>query len=337
MIFLRMASVLAPLLCGYVLVRIVLGSARAGHKLLAVALCGGVGCGWASIAYSGLNLLGMHDPRIIGSLEVVLVVLLLGLWLILRQVSAREVTKMPQNDSSAFLPLKAIIVLLLFIVVIAALAFSNPHGGWDAWAIWNARARAMFRLGEQWREAFSFGQHLDYPVLIPAFTARSWSLLGFETTTVAVLQSVGVLASLLLLYGVAICKYTGNRLAALAALGTLIAIPFCGRLAVLQYSDLPLAYFLLASVVLIDGVERGWLVRRGYVLAGMTIGLSAWTKNEGGIVLYSCVGIRGAAGAVVAAVKRSQGEGCFFCRGAASGSAFCVLVQSPSRCCQRPG
>ena len=45
---------------------------------------------------------------------------------------------------------------ILGCALIAFILFSvaEPHGGWDAWAIWNLRARFLFRGGEVWRDAF---------------------------------------------------------------------------------------------------------------------------------------------------------------------------------------
>lgn len=65
--------------------------------------------------------------------------------------------------------------------LLVGLSTVEPHGGWDAWAIWNARARFLFRAGNQWRDAFSgvlIWSHVGYPLLLPATNAHLWSYAG---------------------------------------------------------------------------------------------------------------------------------------------------------------
>ena len=52
-----------------------------------------------------------------------------------------------------------------------------PDGGWDAVAIWNLRARALFAAPQQPGLVFSPelpAQHPDYPILLPALVAHGW-------------------------------------------------------------------------------------------------------------------------------------------------------------------
>ena len=71
----------------------------------------------------------------------------------------------------------------LALAVVAAIAnyCKSPLGDWDAWTIWNQRARFLLRGSEQWRQAFSpVFAHTDYPLLLPSSNARLWSYLGAE-------------------------------------------------------------------------------------------------------------------------------------------------------------
>jgi len=73
------------------------------------------------------------------------------------------------------------IVVLVSAVSLAYWVLLMPHGGWDAWAIWNLRARFIFRAGESWPQAFgAFMPHTDYPLLIPLSVVRGWAYLGSE-------------------------------------------------------------------------------------------------------------------------------------------------------------
>jgi len=53
-------------------------------------------------------------------------------------------------------------------------------------------------------------------------------------------------------------------------------------LAASQYADVPLAFFCLATLVLLCLADRQEKGRHGFlVLAGLACGMAAWTKNEG--------------------------------------------------------
>src|SRR5262249_2751263 len=59
-----------------------------------------------------------------------------------------------------------------------------PDGGWDAWMVWNLRARFLARAGDGFRTAFSpdmlFLAHQDYPFLLPGIVAQGFLLSGAE-------------------------------------------------------------------------------------------------------------------------------------------------------------
>ena len=178
----------------------------------------------------------------------------------------------------------------------AANSAANPHGEWDAWAIWNARARWLFRAGASWRRAFGAGAiHGDYPLLLPGAVARLWVYAGSDATAVpAALAATYALALALLLYGAltAIRGRTTGLLGALCLLGT----PFFLTNAAWQYADLPLAFYLLAALALFAVYDhtpdcRGTML----VWAGASAGLAAWTKNEGLWFVLCLIIVRAAA------------------------------------------
>jgi len=77
---------------------------------------------------------------------------------------------------------------------------------------------------------------------------------------------------------------TQGFLAGLVLLGTTYLITHGAN----QYSDIPIGFFFLATIALInlqDGFERTDC--KFLILAGLTAGLSAWTKNEGALFLIA--------------------------------------------------
>jgi hypothetical protein len=177
------------------------------------------------------------------------------------------------------------IAIAASVVVIAVKLSRNPSGEWDAWAIWNLRARWIARSGYEWRESFSSvieWSHPDYPLLLPLTVVRGWLYAGAETTSVPMLYAWLFAASTIAVIAGAIATMRSPAQAYLAGL-VLVGFTFFAEQATWQYADVPLMFFFLSALVLAalyvgHGAEvgRGWLI-----LAGVAAGLSAWTKNEG--------------------------------------------------------
>jgi hypothetical protein len=160
----------------------------------------------------------------------------------------------------------------------------EPHGLWDAWAIWNLKARFLFRGGDHWQEALSpllSWSHPDYPLMIPGLIARGWTFSGQETTAIPVatgflftLATVGILTA-------ALWRLRGRSQGFLAGL-VLIGTPFFVAHGAAQYAEIPLAAFMVASLALLhlgeDATQRAGGL---HCLAGLLAGMAAWTKNEG--------------------------------------------------------
>jgi hypothetical protein len=185
-------------------------------------------------------------------------------------------------------------VLLCAIGVSSWILSRHPHGDWDAWAIWNLRARFLYRGGEQWTAAFSphlAWSHPDYPLLVPAAVARGWTYAGQETMLVPWLiaclfgaATVGLLMSVLALLRGPGQGYLGGLV--------LLATPYYLQLTAAQCADVPLAFFFLAGVSLFEVHVRVGSDLRLPLLAGLLTALAAWTKNEGSMFLVVTVLVR---------------------------------------------
>jgi hypothetical protein len=189
----------------------------------------------------------------------------------------------------AALALAFFALLIADLLVIIRVVGERPHGSWDAWGFWNLRARFFFGASQDWTGgALHHTQlHSDYPLLLPLSVTRIWTYLG-ETSTL-VPQSMGMasfVALALLLLGALSTLRSGSH-GLLAAL-VLLATGYLVELAAWQYADIPLAFFILASCVLLCMADHPNLSRnRALALAGTSAALAAWTKNEG--ILFLCV------------------------------------------------
>lgn len=170
---------------------------------------------------------------------------------------------------------------------------AHPHGdGWDAFAIWNLHARFLFRGGVHWRDGFTPlipWSHPDYPLLLPASIAHFWTALGRENQIVpAMIGLVFTFSTVGLLFS-SLARLRGQISAILGGL-TLLTTPFFIEQGTAQYADVPLSFFILATIVLICLHENSAGVRRRSglpVLAGIYCGFAGWTKNEGLLFLLA--------------------------------------------------
>ncbi len=175
-------------------------------------------------------------------------------------------------------------------VCTAAAAFSyletvqhTPHGTFDAYAIWNLRARHLLSAAD-WRTAFSpalnWKAHADYPLLIPLSAAVSWDWLGQPTVrTPMLLAGLWTWGTLGLLFS----ALWGRRGMAAASLGALVVVssPLLIWVGSNQTADMAVAFFVLAAMALAWlASTRGWPAGM-LALAGLCAAMAAWAKNEG--------------------------------------------------------
>src|SRR5262249_42355093 len=86
---------------------------------------------------------------------------------------------------------------------VVQLATALPVGDWDAWAIWNLRAKFLAGPPGAWRFAVSpllDNSHPDYPLLLSSFVASVWKCAGATDTwapaAVGLLFFVALIATL---------------------------------------------------------------------------------------------------------------------------------------------
>jgi hypothetical protein len=192
----------------------------------------------------------------------------------------------------------AILTIGLFVSAVSFLGLVNysrqrAYGDWDAWMIYNRSARFIYRGGEAWQDAFSSDMnlvfHADYPPLLALNIASRWEMLGTETTSVPmILGFLFTLAS----FGLCFSALANFKSVGQAALGLILlgGVQFFSSEGGRQTADVPLAFFMLASVVFLFFNYRE---KHGIFMAfaGFMAGLAAWTKNEGLLFVAASAGI----------------------------------------------
>jgi hypothetical protein len=185
------------------------------------------------------------------------------------------------------------LLLLIGMVILILVSLIAPHGDWDAWAIWNNRARFIFRSGSNWRDAFSpliNWSHPDYPLLLPLTVSRCWFYLGRESLAVPVLVAIGFSFSIIALLVSSLGAIKNKSQGYLGGI-LLLSTPSFLTHGASQYADLPLAFFILAAIIPLYVYDHSPVKdKTGLMLGGLLAGFSAWTKNEGLLfVLILCL------------------------------------------------
>jgi len=132
--------------------------------------------------------------------------------------------------------------------------------------------------------------HADYPPMVSLNVASGWNAVGQESVSIPMLIGGTFLfgSAGLLFAGMNAYKTLGQAVFAMLVLFGISAYIEMGSK---QVADVPLSFYILATGVLIFlysvRIQKGLLV-----LAGLSAGLAAWTKNEGIVfALVSLIGL----------------------------------------------
>lgn len=304
MIIALAVSLLIPVVIGYFLVCLFWPAPPMSERLMKCCLGVGVGYGVISCLYLVMILAGLPSDVSFAVELIVAAALLAGVKLSARRrtvlaPSDVAIRRPPASRAEQALRVAFLCALALALAAFVVLSLREPHGGdadnWDSWAQWNLRARLIHRLGAQWTAAFSYRQALlytrvpDYPLLLPLNVARCWNYIGNESTIApAALALLFTFATAGLVFST--LRLLRGHAQAYAGALVLLGFPAFIRVGAWQYADVPLALFILTTLALFCCCDRAPEGQRGLlVLAGISTGLAAWTKNEGWLFLVAVV------------------------------------------------
>lgn len=159
---------------------------------------------------------------------------------------------------------------------------ASPQGDWDAWAIWNVRAKFLAQEG-LWRNAVSAeltATHPEYPLLWSAAVARAWSESGQMAHAAPQAGAFAAAMTLVLLFAFGLAARAGREWAALGTATLLMAVSLW-RSTPGQYADVPLAMLVLGAVIAAAAAQQAGWSAAGLALSGALASFAAFTKNEG--------------------------------------------------------
>jgi hypothetical protein len=298
---LTLASLAVPLALGWFLNDILIPRRLPGGLRASLAI--GTGLGARSVLLFWWMLTVGRGGRSYAVVEIVLATVVFGFakWRrpLLRNNNDDIRLSLPEHGSLDWLLVSCFVLLLLLGVAgFFSMSVNAPHGGWDAWAIWNMHARFLFRGGAAWRSAFAIKNsvHPDYPLLLPEVIAGSWFYVGSDTILVPVavaflftFGTVGAIVSVL----ATLRNTTQALLGGIVILGT----PYFLLLGAYQDADVPLGYYLLLALSTL-AIYRRANNKALLALSGAYAGFAAWTKNEGLLMLLA-IGLAVAASAIL--------------------------------------
>ncbi len=203
---------------------------------------------------------------------------------------------MPTPSNQAEKALLAALALASCILVLATAV--QPPTDTDGWAIWGAKAHALFLQGSVDTTLFTgrayARTHPDYPLLLPSLEALELrALTRFSPSALDVQLALIVAAFGFALWGVLRLTIPG-WVAAIAAL-VIIGNPDVVQNVTWNYADAPLALFVTLSLVFLERWirlgERGDLMVAALLLVGASL-----TKNEGLLFVVAALVAGAAAG-----------------------------------------
>ena len=285
-----LVSLVIAWLLGYSGVRLWLpadGARSRWTPAIHAALGMGLGAGFTSCLYWLLVVGGAGTLPVVLGVELVLFALLAVLVWRQRSTAAVDGGTAASPPFPDWLPgLGFALMLGVFAAAFVNVSDLNPQGGWDAFAIWNLRARFLMHT-ETWKYAVTalpVGTHMEYPLLLSSLVARAWIYAGSLSLVVPIATALVFAVALVMLLVATLARVRGAGVGLLAGV-ILLANPSVMDQAPSQYADVPLAFYFLAALALI--VLGGQSTRPGRYLslAGVFAGFAAWTKNEGALLV----------------------------------------------------
>ncbi len=266
--------------------------------LMVASLALPIGTGIISLVHFAWMPLGVFHP--FATLLIAMALSAGGWWLRLswrKPQSAKpdmpaRINEGPRFPLQGAATLTAALSLVTLLAAIWMIQRESPHGAWDAWAIWNVRAKFLAGGEPYWRNAMDTGFHLshpEYPLLTSSFLAWTWKLCGAQHMLAPQLLALLLFLSLAGTVHAGLALLRGRLLASLGLLVLLSPVALVPNSAAM-YADVPLASMLTASCALGLLAFHSNRTEPFALLAGFLASLCAWTKLEG-LVHFSALAV----------------------------------------------
>ena len=271
---------------GYLLLGLLTKKTAPLNFALKVTLGIGLGLGLSShLTFYSFLFFNKLEPQIIIAAHIILLISLIALRMGDPKAgplppAACEAGRVPQGqDPSLFfrkylIPIVISIFAVLIIVLVIIQARFYPYGGWDAWQVWNFKAKFLLLSGDNWKDLFSpelWRSSPHYPLLLPLINVWAWLFTNKPLDVVPMITSVSFTFLTIGLMCSALWQRTKNIFSLLPGF-LLLTLPFFNLLATTQYCDIVLSFYCLAALVTLQEYK---------LVSGVFTGCLAFTKPEG--------------------------------------------------------
>ncbi|MDP8264946.1 MAG: glycosyltransferase family 39 protein [Candidatus Aceula lacicola] len=285
---------LISLFIGFFIIRIILKDQPPLPTTLILCLSIGLGIGVsATLTFYSLFVFGQFNQAAILGINFTV---LLGLFIanIFYFPSDNNDKSLLEQKSNIKFYVTCGICWSIVIIIIAILSKQYPFGGWDAWGLYNMKAKFLIFGAERWKDFAKVHWHTQpsYPILLPLI--NTWIFSVFQRGMIAAASMTSIIFSVscgLLLYA-GLSQFIKKWIAFLASI-LLMSTPSYIFWSTTQYADVILSYFLLSSVILLITMLRTKNHRIAF-LAGLFLGFMPFAKNEGIVMLVFLSGLTSA-------------------------------------------
>ncbi|VAW15106.1 hypothetical protein MNBD_BACTEROID05-672 [hydrothermal vent metagenome] len=278
--FLLAIPFLISLVIGFNIIQIILPKKEKISFLFHFFLATGLGAGIT--AFVGFFCLAIFNKVHIPISIVINIIILLATTGLAFQKTKKEKIQFFDFSKKSLKPLGLLIALLILMFPSWIYANFYPFGGWDAWQVWNFKAKFLFLSGENWTNMFDpilWRSSPHYPLFLPLMNVWGWSFINEASYFTPLLTSLYFTFSLLGLLYCSIKHFSSSRLACLIIL-PIVFLTIFTKLTTSQYADLLVGYYLLATVVcLMLSIKKK--SSSFALLGGIFNGFLAFTKGEG--------------------------------------------------------
>jgi len=274
-------------LIGFLIIRF-LKIAKILSLPLCLALSIGLGLGTcAVILFLFLCFYGQFHQGFVISLNLLLLLVLSIFHIFYPPKQISEISYAPPHLTN---PVRfyiiAISLWVIFLSMIAILAQQYPYGGWDAWGLYNMKAKFII-YGEMFWKRLATELHWhtqpSYPILLPLI--NSWIFSVFQTNLIRVASTTAIVfcAGTGFLMYAGLSRFIRKELALLGSI-LLMSNHWWIFWSTTQYADILLGYFLLANIILLALLFKEKNTNLSF-FTGIFLGLMTFAKNEGIVIL----------------------------------------------------
>lgn len=288
-------SLLTPFLIsfsiGYLLIDSLFRNEKKPDLLVHGFLAGGLGLGISAfLTFFSFVLFDSLNKSFSLSANLILLILLFFEKFLAMKRSKTRAFNFKSMDIKTTSPF---ILILIALIPLWIQAKFYPMGGWDAWSVWNFKAKFLLLAGDKWQNLLDpilWRSSPHYPLLLPLINVWGWI---FMKTALSVTPLITSVLFTFLTTGLlfATLRHLTKNFFAVAAPLLLLTLPFYGTLATSQYCDIIIGYFVLSSLYcLLEGMKRQSCSFA--LLSGLFLGILSFSKPEGMVIalLIACLG-----------------------------------------------